>query len=85
MFDPGTLAEVATAAGLDPGDVQQTLDGDDYADEVRSDERQARELGISGVPFFVFEGRPVCRGRKPSACSAKHCIRRRRHRNKRAG
>ena len=57
VFDPGTLAEVATAAGLDPGDVQQTLDGDDYADEVRSDERQARELGISGVPFFVFEGR----------------------------
>ena len=38
VFDPGTLAEVATAAGLDPGDVQQTLDGDDYADGVRSDD-----------------------------------------------
>ncbi len=60
VFDPDTLAEVATAAGLDPGDVQQTLDGDDYADEVRNDERQARELGISGVPFFVFE-RPARR------------------------
>jgi predicted DsbA family dithiol-disulfide isomerase len=31
------------------------LDGDAYADAVRQDELEARQLGISGVPFFVFD------------------------------
>jgi predicted DsbA family dithiol-disulfide isomerase len=37
------------------------------ADEVREDERQARELGISGVPFFVFDGRLAVSGAQPAA------------------
>ena len=57
VFDPGTLGKIAATAGLDPGDVQQVLDGDDYTDDVRADEDQARQLGISGVPFFVLDGR----------------------------
>ena len=67
VFDPDTLATVAATAGLDPADVQQTLAGDDFADEVRSDERQARELQISGVPFFVFGGRLGVSGAQPVA------------------
>jgi predicted DsbA family dithiol-disulfide isomerase len=57
VFDPGTLGKIAATAGLDPGDVQQVLDGDDYADDVHADEDQARQLGIGGVPFFVLDGR----------------------------
>ena len=67
VFDPETLATVAATAGLDPADVQQTLAGDDFADEVRGDERQARELQISGVPFFVFGGRLGVSGAQPVA------------------
>jgi len=67
VFEPGILAAVAATAGLDPGDVKQTLAGDDFADEVRSDERQARELGITGVPFFVFDGRLGVSGAQPAA------------------
>ena len=67
VFDPDTLATVAATAGLDPADVQQTLAGDDFADEVRGDERQARELQISGVPFFVFGGRLGISGAQPVA------------------
>jgi predicted DsbA family dithiol-disulfide isomerase len=55
VFDPAVLAEVAAGAGLDPAAVTALLVGDGYADEVRKDEIQARELGISGVPFFVFD------------------------------
>ncbi|HYY18956.1 MAG TPA: DsbA family oxidoreductase [Streptosporangiaceae bacterium] len=57
VFDPGTLGKIAATAGLDPEDVQHVLDGDDYTDDVRADEDQARQLGISGVPFFVLDGR----------------------------
>jgi predicted DsbA family dithiol-disulfide isomerase len=67
IFEPATLASVAADAGLDPADVQQTLDGEDFADAVRDDERQAQELGISGVPFFVFDGRLGVSGAQPVA------------------
>jgi predicted DsbA family dithiol-disulfide isomerase len=55
VFDPAVLTEVAAGAGVDPAAVTALLAGDAYADEVRKDEIQARELGISGVPFFVFD------------------------------
>jgi predicted DsbA family dithiol-disulfide isomerase len=55
VFDHRVLIEVAATAGLDPAAVSDVLGSDGYADEVRTDELQARELGISGVPFFVFD------------------------------
>ena len=61
---------MAADAGLDPADVQQTLAGEDFADAVRDDERQARELGISGVPFFVFDGQLGVSGAQPVATFA---------------
>ncbi|HTU30243.1 MAG TPA: DsbA family oxidoreductase [Solirubrobacteraceae bacterium] len=55
VFDRDVLTEVASGAGLDAAEVGKVLDGDDYADAVRQDERQAQQIGISGVPFFVFD------------------------------
>ena len=55
VFDRDVITEVAAAARLDAGAVTEVLDSDEYADAVRQDEREARELGISGVPFFVFD------------------------------
>ena len=57
VFDPAVLAGLAQEAGLDPEDVHQVLDSDDYTADVRQDEEQARQLGITGVPFFVLDGR----------------------------
>jgi predicted DsbA family dithiol-disulfide isomerase len=55
VFDRDVITEVAAGAGLDAGAVGEVLDTDSYADAVRLDELKARELGISGVPFFVFD------------------------------
>jgi predicted DsbA family dithiol-disulfide isomerase len=55
IFDPDVISEIAAGAGLDAALVSEVLDGDAYADEVRKDEIQARDLGISGVPFYVFD------------------------------
>ena len=52
--DREALAELAAEAGLNPDEVRKVLDGDAYAADVREDEGQARRLGISSVPFFVF-------------------------------
>ena len=55
VFDRDVIIEIGKAAGLDEAAVAEVLDGDAYADAVRQDEREAAELGISGVPFYVFD------------------------------
>jgi predicted DsbA family dithiol-disulfide isomerase len=55
VFDRDVLSEVAAGAGLDAAEVGKVFDSGGYADEVRQDELQARQIGISGVPFFVFD------------------------------
>ncbi|MGN6107125.1 MAG: DsbA family oxidoreductase, partial [Kofleriaceae bacterium] len=55
--DRGVLRRIAHQAGLDEVEVSDVLSSDVYAREVRADEAMARELGISGVPFFVLGGR----------------------------
>ncbi len=57
IADHAALTRVAVAAGLEEGEVREVLAGDRYADGVRHDEREARQLGISGVPFFVIDRR----------------------------
>jgi predicted DsbA family dithiol-disulfide isomerase len=66
VFDRDVLTEVAAGAGLDAGEVGKVLDGDAYADEVRQDEAQARQIGISGVPFFVFDMALGASGAQPT-------------------
>ncbi len=57
MSDHATLLRLAAEAGLDEGEVADVLASDQYAEGVRADEAQAHELGISGVPCFVLDGR----------------------------
>ncbi|MGD8194869.1 DsbA family oxidoreductase [Herbiconiux sp. P18] len=51
------LADLAAEIGLDRDDVVRSLEADEYLDDVRADQRQAQELGIQGVPFFVIDGK----------------------------
>jgi predicted DsbA family dithiol-disulfide isomerase len=67
IFDAGVITTVAAKAGLDAADVRRVLDTDDYADAVRADEAQARALGISGVPFYVFDMALGVSGAQPVA------------------
>jgi predicted DsbA family dithiol-disulfide isomerase len=55
--EPEVLVRLGGEAGLDRDEVRRVLAGDAYAEAVRGDEEAARELGISGVPFFAIAGR----------------------------
>jgi len=57
LFDHASLAVLARDVGLNPDDVQRVLDGNEYADAVAADSDEARALGVTGVPFFVFDRR----------------------------
>lgn len=54
--DRQVLRALALETGLAAADVDAVLASDRFADEVRADERQAAELGIRGVPYFVIDG-----------------------------
>jgi predicted DsbA family dithiol-disulfide isomerase len=55
--DHPALARVAVDAGLPADDVNDVLATDRYAAAVRADEDQAAAYGITGVPFFVLDGK----------------------------
>ena len=55
ISEPDVLREVSRSVGLDEDDVEAVLGSDRFAEEVRADEFTARELGCTGVPFFVLD------------------------------
>ncbi|MBK9083494.1 MAG: DsbA family oxidoreductase [Rhizobiales bacterium] len=60
------LLRLAVEAGLDESEARATLDSDRFAQDVRADQNFAQtELGVRGVPFFVFEGRIGLSGAQP--------------------
>ena len=59
VSDHTVLTRLAAEVGLDPGgaDARAALATGAGADQVRAEEVQATDLGISAVPTFVIEGR----------------------------
>jgi predicted DsbA family dithiol-disulfide isomerase len=60
--DPEYLTDAAVTAGLDREAAAAFLSGDELHDEVLDEIDEARQLGISAVPTFVFEGKWVVQG-----------------------
>ena len=57
VFDVESLVSLAVDEGLDATEVREALESDHYVDAVRRDLEEARMLGVTGVPFFVIDGR----------------------------
>jgi predicted DsbA family dithiol-disulfide isomerase len=55
LSDSDELARLGREGGLPEDEITELLSGDRFADDVRSDERLAAELGIAAVPFFVVD------------------------------
>lgn len=51
------MIEIASGAGIDADEADAALTDGAFADDVRADEARARELRITGVPYFVANGR----------------------------
>ena len=63
--DRDTLAALAAEAGFDAEAARVWLESGLGADEIADAEVRARALGISGVPFFIFDGRVGLSGAQP--------------------
>src|SRR5665213_2949064 len=60
-----TLIQIGDSIGLESEKVSELLSSDTYSQEVEQDELQAREIGINGVPFFIFNNQYAVSGAQP--------------------
>ena len=67
LGDRDVLTARAMAAGFDPDDARAFLASPDMADAVAGADRRAREMGVTGVPFFIFDGKTAVSGAQEAA------------------
>lgn len=65
VADIDELVRIATEAGLDTATTREALEQGAYTEAVKADIAQARQMGITGVPFFVFAGKYAVSGAQP--------------------
>ncbi|HEY8404185.1 MAG TPA: DsbA family oxidoreductase [Flavobacteriales bacterium] len=66
MADHATLITLAKEVGLDEARVKEVLASNEFEKEVRADIQRAQQIGVTGVPFFVFNDKYAVSGAQPS-------------------
>lgn len=59
------LIEIAKSLGLDTAETLNILKSDDFAEGVRYDVYESQQLGVRGVPYFVFDRKYALSGAQP--------------------
>ncbi|MEG2102823.1 MAG: DsbA family oxidoreductase [Flavobacterium sp.] len=66
LNDTETLIELGTKAGLNSDEVKEVVENEDlYLNDVHSDIHEANQIGVQGVPFFVFDRKYAVSGAQP--------------------
>jgi predicted DsbA family dithiol-disulfide isomerase len=64
--DTAVLLKMGEEIGLDSLALKTALENGDFADDVRGDIYEAQQLGVRGVPFFVFDRKYAVSGAQES-------------------
>jgi predicted DsbA family dithiol-disulfide isomerase len=65
ISDYEVLTKLAEEVGLNRAEALESLETGKYVAEVRKDEEEASKLNITGVPYFVFNGKYAVSGAQP--------------------
>lgn len=65
--DTKELLELASSVELDSREVQAVLDSNMYEDAVKADIEEGKQLGLTGVPFFVINKKYAISGAQESS------------------
>jgi predicted DsbA family dithiol-disulfide isomerase len=65
LGDPAVLARLAGEVGMDPATVEAGLRAGTDEDRVQALIEEPRQVGVSGVPFFIFNGQYAVSGAQP--------------------
>ncbi len=66
MDDDTVLIQMAAELGLNTTALKAALENGTYADEVLADIKEAEDIGVRGVPFFVFDRKYAVSGAQDS-------------------
>ena len=64
--DINTLVQLGQQVGLNSTDIKEALENSIYTAEVRQDQLEAQQVGVRGVPFFVFNDKYAVSGAQPT-------------------
>lgn len=65
--DSEILLQLGTSLNLKESELKELFSGSDFAYEVKQDEMQAANIGVSGVPFFLFNEKYAVSGAQPES------------------
>ena len=65
IADIDTLTQLGVEIGLDATELQAAFTDEQYAYQVNQDIQEARQIGVNGVPFFVFNRKYAISGAQP--------------------
>jgi predicted DsbA family dithiol-disulfide isomerase len=63
--DADVLAAIAASHGFDADEAKGLIRDDDELQQTREESAELAASGVSGVPFFVFDGRLAVNGAQP--------------------
>ncbi len=66
IADIETLTQLGKEAGLDENELQAAFTNEEYSSLMQQDIREAQQLGVNGVPFFVFDRKYAVSGAQPA-------------------
>ncbi|MCI3936168.1 DsbA family oxidoreductase [Chryseobacterium aahli] len=64
--DTEVLSSLAQKLGINKEETQQTLSSDKFDNDVNQDILEGRNHGVTGVPFFILNGKYVVSGAQPA-------------------
>jgi len=67
LNDDNTLMRLGIKAGLNPLDIKETLAENSFSTAINNDIYEAQQIGVRGVPFFVFDRKYAISGAQPVA------------------
>jgi len=65
LADFKTLSEIAASIGLDANEALEVLNQKAFTENIQKDIYEASQIGVRGVPFFVFDNRYGISGAQP--------------------
>ena len=66
IADLGTLTQFGKEIGLDEVEVKTAFTDEKYASLVKQDIKEAQQIGVQGVPFFVLDRKYAVSGAQPA-------------------
>jgi protein disulfide-isomerase len=65
MSDEQTLIDLGTSVGLNENDIKASLTDPEFYNLVQRDIQESQQIGVQGVPFFVFDRKYAISGAQP--------------------